>query len=99
MLIAYLTTDEVNQELALEMAQQCGITLCPVWPRDSQPDGQFDGVLYDWDYLPVQHQQQLLAELLSGLAPQPAALHSFNLPEDLAKALRERHVAVHRRLE
>jgi hypothetical protein len=99
MLIAYLTTDEVNQHLAVNLAEECGETVCLVMPSDPPPDEDFDAVVYDWDYLPAPRQQVILAELLAGRPSRPVAVHSYNLEEDCAKALRRQGVAVYRVLE
>jgi hypothetical protein len=98
MLIAYLTTDEVNEQLALQTAEECGETLCPLSPSDAPPDGDFDAVVYDWDYLPAQLQRAVLAELLAGNALCPAAVHGYNLDPGCAAALRKQNVAVYRTL-
>ena len=99
MLIAYVTTDEVNEQLALQMAEESGETVCPLSPNDAPPDDDFDAAVYDWDYLPVQRQQATLAQLLAGQAPRRAVVHSYSLDEDCVKALRQRKVAVYRTLQ
>ena len=98
MLIAYVTTDEVNEQLALQMAEENGETLCPLSPCDAPPDEDFDAVVYDWDYLPVQLQQGILAGLLAGEAPCPAVLHGYNVDHGCVSALRRQNVAVYRTL-
>src|SRR5262249_18156562 len=57
-LIAYLTTDEVNLDLADRLATECGATLYPLSFQDGPPSGAFDAVLYDWDYLSPPWRQQ-----------------------------------------
>ncbi len=99
MLIAYLTTDEVNQHLALQIAEECGETLCPLSLNDVPPDSKFDALVYDWDHLPRQRQQAILAVLLAGRALLPVAVHSYNLEEDLVQPLRRQGVAVYRTLQ
>ena len=99
MLIAYVTTDEVNEQLALQMAEESGETLCPLAPCDGPPDEDFDAVVYDWDYLPAQLQQTILAELLDGKAPWPAALQSYHIDHGCVKALRRQNIAVYRTLQ
>jgi hypothetical protein len=98
MRIAYLTTDEVNRHLVEEMAAACGLTLCPLAPRDPPPGAEFDAVLYDWDYWPVQERGEVMAELLEDRRPHAVALHGYNLEDALAEPLRRHTVAVYRRL-
>jgi hypothetical protein len=96
---AYLTTDEVNQDLALQMAEHCNATLHVLSPQDAPADGRFDAVLYDWDYLSRDQRSRVLAELRSGPLPCPVALHSYHLEAATANALRRRGVIICRRLE
>jgi hypothetical protein len=98
-LIAYLTTDEVNLDLAERLATECGAILYPLSFQDGPPNGAFEAVLYDWDYLPSQWRQQLLADLLSRPAPCPVALHGYTLEEEHGEALRRHGADVFRRLE
>jgi hypothetical protein len=98
MRIAYLTTDEVNEQRAQQMAADCGITLCSLAPKDAPPNGEYDAVLYDWDYWPAGSQREVLAELLSGPLTHPVALHGYNLQDAQAEALPRHGVAVYRRL-
>src|SRR5438105_15693766 len=99
MLIAYVTTDEVNEQLALQMAEDSGETLCPLSPCDAPPDEDFDAVVYDWDYLPAQLQQAILVKLLADETPWPAALHGYNIDQGTVRALRKQNVAVHRTMQ
>jgi hypothetical protein len=99
MIVAYVTTDEVNQAFAMQLAAECRVTLCPLAPQEAAQTAAFDAVVYDWDYLPLQRQQEILAELLSGPALYPVAVHSYNLDEDQAAALRKHEVAVYRCLQ
>ena len=98
MRIAYLTTDEVNEQLAVDLANECGASLHVLSLRDSPPDGEFDAVLYDLDYFPTPQRQKLLSDLLAGPSPHRVALHSYNLEEYQIDALRGNGIAVHRRL-
>ena len=99
MRIAYLTTDEVNQELALRWAAGQEAQLEVIWPRDEPPDGRFDAVIYDLDCLPPPLRQQLLTDLAGGGALWPAAVHSYALEGEQIKALLGRGVIVRRRLK
>ena len=88
MRIAYLTLDEVNENLATLMAEECGATLFPLTPRDPKPDGEFDAVLFDLDSLPPRHQKELLSDLLSSSPLHRVGVHSYQLEEEAAAALR-----------
>ena len=98
MRIAYGTTDEVNEHLAEQMAAAGGLTLYPLDPKDPPSHAACDAVLYDWDYWPVEQQQEALAELLADRLPLAVAVHGYNLEDGLAEALRLNGVAVYRRL-
>lgn len=99
MRIAYVTTDEVNPDLAQRWAETCGCTIVPLSPADPLPDGQFDGAIYDLDYLLPPFRQLVLRHLLRGPQHCPAAVHSYNLRQRQARALRNRGVIAKRRLE
>jgi hypothetical protein len=49
---AYLTSDEVNQDLALQIAAGCATKLCVMWPKEQGLDEDFDAVIYDLDWHP-----------------------------------------------
>lgn len=97
--IAYLTTDEVNRDLAVRLAEASGMSLEPLTPRDVPTEVPVDAVLYDVDFLPPVHRQEVLAALAAGASPRPAAVHSYSLNKGLARALRRQHVAVSKRLD
>jgi hypothetical protein len=99
MRVAYLTTDEVNEEQARQMAQECGLTLCPLAPKDDPPDGAYDAVLYDWDSWPAEGRREALAEMLAGPLPHAVALHGYHLEDDQVEALRRHTVAIYGRLQ
>jgi len=99
MRLAYLTIDEVNEALALEMARACGVHLDPLAPKDPPPDGEYDAVLIDWDHWPLEVRDKLLTRLRAGPQGHAVAVHSYHLADDQAEVLRGRGVAVHGRLE
>jgi len=99
MRFAYLTTDEVNQELAQALAEAHRITLCPLAPREAPPDDQFDAVLIDWDYWPADRRENALLELLASPVSRPVALHGYNVGPEWEEVLSQRGVAVHRTLQ
>jgi hypothetical protein len=99
MRIAYLTVDEVNEDLALRLAEEYGMTVCPQSLRDPPPDGQFDAVLLDWDYWPAEQRWEVLAGLLAGCEPVVVAVHGYQLDEKREEILRQNGVTVFRRLD
>src|SRR5438128_295277 len=78
MLVAYLTVDEVNQDVAVGLAERCNLTVHPLALRDWPQDGHFDAVVYDLDSFPAPERDQVLAKLLSSLTLYPVAVHSYN---------------------
>jgi len=99
MLIAYFTTDEVNEELANRRAEAAGVKLYPMSARDELPNGRFDAVVYDLDFVPWKRRKELLARLLAKPSRNPVALHSYNLDDQEMEDLRSKNVAVFHRLQ
>jgi hypothetical protein len=99
MRIAYLSTDEVNKDLALRLAAQWQVTVCPREPRDPPPVGEFDALLYDWDHWPADRRPTVLTHTAAGPLRQPVALHGYRLEQEQARALRRRGVLLFDRLE
>jgi hypothetical protein len=99
MLIAYLTVDEVNEDLALRLAEECGVTVYPLTAADPPPNGQFAAVLYDLDSLPSERREAVLAELRSGAPGCPVGVHSYDIDDGEAERLGHKGIAVGRRLE
>ena len=99
MILAYVTTDEVNEGLALQIADECHINMRPLSSGDELAGGRFDAVLFDWDSLPLERRQQVPLDSLAGLSSCPVAVHGTEVAEEEAEALHEDGVAVFRRLE
>ena len=99
MLCAYLSLDEVNQDLAATLAAGAGVEVDALTFRDAAPAGQFDAALYDLDSLPPAYRRALLADLEAGRWVEPVAVHSYNLSARQARALRRRGVIVGRQLQ
>jgi hypothetical protein len=91
---AYLTTDEVNNALAQDWADLCGVELRLVAPKDGRPTWDYDAVLCDWDFWPVESRREMLLDLNSGLLACPLFVHSYNLDEEMTMFLRDQGVDV-----
>jgi hypothetical protein len=96
MLVAYVTSDEVNRHVATQMADICGVALHSLSFKDPRPDGRYNAVLYDVDSLSPLQRRELLVDLVSERLPWPVAVHSRNLEEKQVEALRRNRVAVFR---
>jgi hypothetical protein len=97
-MLAYLTTDEVNEATVARMALAYDAIVVPFYPKDAPRGAQFDAVLYDLDCLPADRGRKLLGDLLSAPTEKPAALHSFNVDEGLRQDLQRKGVSVFRSL-
>jgi hypothetical protein len=98
MRIAYLTTDEVNEYVATELAARHGATLHQFSPADVLPVGEYDAVICDWDFLPRAQRKTILRRLIRSHGGQAVAVHSYNVQGKQVHALRRRRVKVYRRL-
>lgn len=98
MLYAYLTHDEVNQDLAKKLAAEMDVDVYVFCLRDACKAGQFDAVLYDLDALPPDTRLMLLADLGARRRRRPIAVHSHNLSDQQERALRRQGVIVTKRL-
>src|SRR5438132_5561140 len=98
MRIAYLTTDLVNENLATQMSARCGAAVYPFSPADVPPDGDYDAVICDWDFLPRPQRKQIVCQLIRNHRNH-VVVHSYNLNAKQVRALRRRRVAVYRRLK
>jgi hypothetical protein len=96
MLIAYLTTDEVNWDLANRWAEECGMVLFPLTFHDQIQECQFDAVVLDWDFIPSEKRVEILQQFTSSLPDYPLAAHGYHLNEE---ELWHKGVIVFRRLE
>jgi hypothetical protein len=97
MLIAYLSEDEVNRDLAARMAAACGATLHFRSSNNPPPDGGFDAAVYDLESMPPRRRGEVVARLLAAPSTRPEAVHAYNLDAE-ADALQNKGVIVTRRL-
>lgn len=98
--IAYLTTDDVNGALAALFAGHAGMNLSLAAPYRPAHLDRADGIVLDLDYLPA----GTVARLLDGThdvqaVRRPIAVHGYNIDDGRADQLRNRGVAVFRRLD
>jgi hypothetical protein len=99
MCIAYMTTDDVNQNLAALVGPECGASLVN-WPGRDLPSGDgIEAVIYDLDHLDPQHREVVMKELLSRPSPTPAAVHSYNLTDQQMATLHANGVIVSRHFD
>jgi hypothetical protein len=98
MRITYLTTDELNKELAAQAGKACGVDLDVSLPGPSQTPDPSATTLYDLDHLGAENSRAVLEGLLSGRSAAPVAVHSYNLQDEDIAALRTRGVVVARRI-
>ena len=99
MLIAYFTTDEVNEWVANRLAADCGVTVCPMFLNAEPAEEGFDALLFDWDFLPAVWREEALTTLTTRPLACPVAVHSYHLSEKQIQALRGNGVQVRRRLQ
>ena len=99
MLVVYFTPDDVNEELAMQFAAACGLTVRCIPFGSSRLNGEFEAVVYDWDYLPLPWRHDILVTLLCNPLPCPVALHGYHLAEEQIEALRANGVQIHHCLQ
>jgi hypothetical protein len=92
--IAYFSLDEVNLWEVAHLAQEAGARLWPLGPRDPEPNGEVQGVLYDLDSLPAERREAMLTALLSAEVRRPTGVHCYNLSETDIRTLIRNGVAV-----
>jgi hypothetical protein len=95
--LAFVSTDEVHQDLAYRLGRTLRVDVHQLSPMDWVPE-RLDGVIYDLDYLPSEQREQVLTRLIAAPARGLVAVHSYNLLQEQAQALRRNGVLVRRRL-
>jgi hypothetical protein len=98
MRIAYVNTDEVNQDLAERTASEYCAAVCILVPEGPPPDGLFDAVLYNLDEVPRDQRSALLERLRQATPHRPTAVHGYDITDEQARTLRRHGVAVAQRL-
>jgi hypothetical protein len=98
MRIGYRTNDEVNRHAIECLASALGAEFHALEPWTIPKRGQFDLLIYDFDYLPREECDSLVQALVAGPAPCRVVVHGFNLDFLQRRALSDLGVAVLRHL-
>jgi len=96
--IAYISLDEVNQDLAARTAEKYGVTLDFFASPAGMATLPCDAVVYDLDSLSRDDRLHIFDELTCGPVKCLAAVHCYNMRPIEEAALRRNGVVVHRRL-
>jgi len=96
--IAYMTTDEVNEGIAQQLADAHDVTLHTFWPKDAVPNGEYDAVIYDLDHWPCEQRSQFLADLQENHRACRVAVCSSSLKTREVQALGPSRVTYFRRM-
>jgi hypothetical protein len=99
MRIAYLTSDEVNLDLARQWAFDFDCEVIPLSTVEPLPSDDFDAAIYDLDLLAQPVLKQVLAGLLNRPRQRPTVVHAYNLRQCIVNELLARGVYVRRRLD
>jgi hypothetical protein len=99
MRITYLTTDELNGELAARAGRAYGVDLDVAPPGPRRAPDPSAATLYDLDHLGPEDRRAVVDGLLSGHPPAPVAVHGYDLRDEEVAALHARGVVVARRIE
>jgi hypothetical protein len=98
MRIAYRTTDEVNRDAVERLAAAYGAELHALEPRIRVAQGQFDLLIYDFDYLPPDECDAVVQAVVAGQPSCKVVVHGFNLNPFQEQTLKDAGVAVLRHL-
>jgi hypothetical protein len=98
MRIAYVSTDEVSQDLATRIAAKFGVGVCKRLPKDPTTNDQCDAVLYNLDDVPRTERSALIEGFRRGKLDRPTAVHGYDITDEQARTLSRNGVANARRL-
>jgi hypothetical protein len=98
MIVAYLTTDDANEDLALQVADECGVALYRLTLEQAPPISRCQALLCDWDSLPSHGRSSVLFEYLTHSGGRVVAVHGVTLDEEEAETLHDDGVAVFQHL-
>jgi hypothetical protein len=98
MRFAYLTRDEVNQDLAQAIAAEHGVEIDMHARRDTIEGRKYDAVFCDLDSFPAEEREANIVALADDRTDQPFALHSYNLEDRHLRLLQRNGVLTGKRL-
>jgi hypothetical protein len=98
MRVAYLTLDEVNQHLALTLADEHDVSLEVEVRPEAIRERKYDAVIYDQDSFSPDERQANLTTVLACPVYRLVAVHSYNFSADQLHDLRRCGAIVARRL-
>jgi hypothetical protein len=98
MRIAHITTDEVNQDIAVQVAKRLDASVTMLGCDDTATLVLFDSLLYDLDRIAPDRRDALLDEIRSETTTLPVAVYGYCLSEEQAGKLRFHGVAVGQQL-
>jgi hypothetical protein len=98
MRIAYVSTDEVNQDLAARIAAKFGMGDCKWLPKDRNPHDLCDAVLDNLDDVPRAERPALIEGFRYAEPDRPTAVHGYDITDEQARTLSRNGVATARRL-
>jgi hypothetical protein len=98
MRIAYMTNDNVNRALAVQIAGECRAFICALAPKNSTSDDLFHAVLYDLDAVQRHERAELVGQIVSSPSTRLRAVHGYDIAVEQARILRYHGVAVSQRL-
>jgi hypothetical protein len=96
--VAYVSLDEVNQDLLSRMADRCGVFSQCFGSLSDLEHVPCDAAIYDFDYLCAEEHRRIFEKLTSAPVDGLAAVHGYNLLPRQKRALRQNGVVVRRRL-
>jgi hypothetical protein len=99
MRIGYFTLDEVNENLAQQLAVRFRVQLERLSFCDGSADQCCDARLYEVDYLAPGDRQRLFDRLTVSSSSVPVAVHGFHVCKREARYLRAAGISVFRRLQ
>jgi hypothetical protein len=99
MLIAYVGTDDVNHDLTVQTARECGASVIAAPASEPLSSGGFEARFFDLDHLHPEHRKEVMKELLARPSPSPAAIQSHNLADEEVGALHANGIIVCRKFE